>query len=354
MKSLNFEYLDKLSFSLKTSKMVQTLGEYKGKQDLFTHQTPQILETLKAAAIIQSTESSNRMEGITVEPERLKEILQKKNKPQDRPEAEILGYRNVLAKIHTQFETIPISTATILNFHEEMLKGSGIKGGQWKQKDNLIEERLPDGKWRTRFVPTPARETPYYMEETLKTFNRLWEEEKISRLLLIPSFVLDFLCIHPFTDGNGRISRLLTVLLLHKAGYEVTRFISLERIIEDSKESYYATLLKASQNWKEGRHEIQSWWEYFLATLISSYEELEKRIGQIQQSRGAKTALVLNMIENMPSEFGISDLERACPTVGRDMIRVILNRLRKEGRLRMIQAGRKAKWRKVDTSSKQR
>jgi Fic family protein len=184
------------------------------------------------------------------------------------------------------------------------------------------------------------------MEETCRQLGKLWDEGKISKLLLIPSFVFDFLCIHPFADGNGRISRLLTVLLLHKAGYEVGRYISLERIIEDSKEAYYDVLHRASEKWHEGNHNVRPWWEYFLGTVISAYSELEERVGVIIKGRGAKTNLVQSAVENMPSEFGISDVERACPSVGRDMIRVVLNGLRKSGKLRCTGAGRAAKWSK--------
>lgn len=347
MKSLNISYLEKTPLPLELIQTIQKLGEYKGKQDLYTKQTPQILDTLKQAAIIQSSESSNRIEGITVIPERLKMIMADKAKPKDRPEAEIVGYRNVLARIHTQFESIEIHPKTILKFHSEMLKGTGLISGTWKQKDNTIEERLPDGRWISRFIPVSARETPYYMEETCKLFNRLWNEGKISKLILIPSFILDFLCIHPFTDGNGRISRLLTTLLLHKSSYEVGRYISLEKIVEDSKESYYDVLLKSSQGWHDNTHNIRPWWEYFLGTVLTAYSQLEERVGAILKVRGAKTNLIQNAVENMPTTFTIADIERACPSSGRDMIRVVLNGLRKEGKLKCIGLGRGAKWKKI-------
>jgi Fic family protein len=346
MKSLDINYLNTHSIPIELGQTIQKLGEYKGKQDLYTKQTPQVLETLKQAAMIQSAESSNRIEGITVVPERLKAIMANKSRPKDRSEAEIVGYRNVLARIHTQFDMLEVNAETILKFHAEISKGRGIEGGVWKRKDNMIEEKLDDGRWITRFVPVSARETPCYIKETCKQLDRLWDEGKISKLLLIPSFILDFLCIHPFTDGNGRISRLLMVLLLHRAGYEVGRYISLERIIEDSKESYYDVLHKASQKWHEGEHNVKPWWEYFLGTIISAYSELEERVGVIIKGRGAKTNLIQSAVENMPSIFGILDIERACPSVGRDMIRVVLNSLRKSGKLKCTGIGRGAKWSK--------
>jgi len=346
VKSLDIQYLTNHSIPIELGQIIQKLGEYKGKQDLYTKQTPQVLETLKQAAIIQSAESSNRIEGITILPERLKAIMVNKSKPKDRSEVEILGYRNVLAKIHTHFDILEVAPETILTFHADISKGAGIEGGSWKRKDNTIEEKMDDGQWITRFIPVSARETPYYMGETCKQFDRLWNEGKISKLLLIPAFILDFLCIHPFTDGNGRISRILTVLLMHKAGFEVGRYISIERIIEDSKESYYDVLHKSSQKWHEGDHNIKPWWEYFLGIILSAYSELEERVGLIAKGRGAKTNLVQSAVDHMPSIFGISDIERACPTVGRDMIRVVLNDLRKLGKLRCTGAGRGAKWSK--------
>ena len=184
------------------------------------------------------------------------------------------------------------------------------------------------------------------MTETVSRFTRLWNQQKISPLLVIPAFILDFLSIHPFTDGNGRVSRLLTVLLLHQVGYEVGRYISLERIIEETKESYYESLQLSSKNWHEGKHRLKPWWEYFLATLISAYQEFESRVGALTKQKGAKTGLVIEVIGHFPKEFGITDVERACPTVGRDMIRVVLNRLREEGKLICNGTGRGAKWRK--------
>lgn len=346
MNSLNIQYLENVPISLAMVRTISLLGEYKGKQELFTKQSPQVLETLKLAAMIQSAESSNRIEGITVLPERLKALLLQKQKPKDRPEAEIVGYRRVLDKIHTQFDSIPLSTGTLLKFHSDMFKNIGLAAGIWKQKDNFIEERLPDGRWVTRFVPVKADQTLFYMEKSCELFNELWAEGKVNKLSLIAAFILDFLCIHPFADGNGRISRLLTVLLLHKAGYDVVRFISLERIIEETKTSYYETLREASQGWHESKHNLRTWWDYFFITLLSSYQELETRIGNITKGRGAKTELIENAVRNMPLTFAISDIERTCPSVGRDMIRVVLNRLRRKGLLECSRLGRSAKWKK--------
>ena len=354
MKSLDRNFLETQAIPIEMGGLLQALGEFKGRQDLFRHQTPQILESLRQLAVIESTESSNRIEGVTVAPNRFKELMLHPTKPRDRSEAEIIGYRNILSQIHATPERFEINEETIKKFHHEIYAQTDIPGGNWKRQDNTIEERLPDGRWITRFIPASARETPFLMKELCVRFNRLWDERRISPLLIIPAFVLDFLCIHPFTDGNGRISRLLTVLLLHQAQYEVGRYVSLERLIEQSKETYYEALQMSSEGWHEGRHRLKPWWEYFLGILIRAYREFEERVGVVTKVRGAKTALVEQAIERLPSAFSISDLERACPSVSRDMIRVVLNRLRQEGRLLCRGTGRNALWEKRGNNHRKR
>ena len=342
MMSLESDFLSRQAIPIEMGGLLQKLGEFKGRQDLFTHQTPQVLETLKSIAIIESTESSNRIEGVTVPQKRFRELMAHPAKPKNRSEAEVLGYREVLSQIHTRPESFSIDTETILRFHQQIYAKTDIKGGQWKRRDNTIEERLSDGQWITRFVPVSASQAPYYMKELCNRFNRLWDKGQISPLILIPAFILDFLCIHPFTDGNGRVSRLLTVLLLHQTGYTVGRYISIERLIEESKETYYESLQISSKGWHQGKHTLKPWWEYSLGILIGAYKEFEHRVGAITKSRGTKTAIIEEVIKNLPSTFSISDIQRLCPSVSRDMIRVILNRLRKEGFLNCKGTGRGA------------
>ncbi|MDO8721922.1 MAG: Fic family protein [Syntrophales bacterium] len=348
MKSLDRDFLERQSVPLEFAGTLRLLGEYRGKQELYTRQAPQILNTMKQVAIIQSAESSNRIEGILVEEKRLKPLLEKEATPRNRSEAEVIGYKNVLSRIHTAYESFKISPDTILKIHRDMLSHTDLPAGRWKNRDNTIEERLPDGRWITRYVPVTARETPYYMNELCVMFNSLWEEGRIDRLLLIHAFVLDFLCIHPFTDGNGRVSRLLTVLLLHQSGYDVSRYISLERLIEDSEESYYSVLNRASEKWHEGEHAILPWWQFSLGILIAAYKEFENRVGIISSNRGAKTAWVRDAIVQLPEVFGVGELVRACSGVSRPMIRIVLEALRKEGKLEVLGTGRGAKWRKRD------
>jgi Fic family protein len=327
---------------------IRLIGEYKGKQELFFKQSPQVLETLRQAAIIQSTESSNRIEGITVPLERIRELVAEKTTPRDRSEQEIAGYRNVLTTIHSSYAYIPFTPSVILQLHRDLYQFTVGEGGRWKSADNVISATYPDGTKIVRFQPVAAYVTPNAMEHLHERFNHLWQSEEIEPLLLIPTYVLDFLCIHPFSDGNGRMARLLTLLLLYKAGYEVGRFISLERIVEITKESYYDTLYQSSQSWHQGTHSLLPWWEYFLGVVVvSAYREFEQRVGSVTSAKGAKTAMVLDAINNRLGAFSIKDLQEQCPTVGIDLIRRILRSCRDAGQIECVRHGRDARWYKI-------
>jgi len=353
MKSFINGFLENAVIPLELSADLRKLGEFKGKQDLFGKQAPQLLKTLRHIAIIQSTESSNRIEGITVDIKRLEPLIDKKTTPKDRPEAEVVGYRNVLAMIHASSESFEINPETILRMHKEMFKGTGLPSGEWKRRDNTIEEKQADGTWKTRFEPVTAVQTPYFIKTLCEEFNREWNKERSDRIILIFSFVLDFLCIHPFTDGNGRISRLLTVLMLHKAGYDVGRYISLEKMIEDSKETYYEILRDCSIGWHQGRHRILPWWRYSIGILISAYKEFMSRAGGTVSARGSKTDWIEEAVKNSPETFTIAQIMKACPGVSRPMIRVVLEKMRENGKLKVVGIGRNAKWKKnVITNNK--
>ncbi|MEY3334138.1 MAG: hypothetical protein RLZZ176_2441 [Cyanobacteriota bacterium] len=348
MNSFEDELINRQPLNQKLLQTIRLIGEYKGKQELFKQQAPQVLETLRQAAIIQSTESSNRIEGITVPLIRIQKLVAEKTTPQDRSEQEIAGYRDVLKTIHNNYAHIPFTTGVILQLHRDLYQFAINKGGCWKTVDNEISATYPDGTKVVRFQPTPAYATPMAMERLQERFNYLWKSGEIEPLLLIPTYILDFLCIHPFLDGNGRMARLLTLLLLYKADYEVGRFISLERIVEETKESYYDTLYQSSQGWHGGQHNLLPWWEYFLGVIIlSAYREFEQRVGYITSAKGSKTALVLDAINNLPLEFSIRELQERCPTVGIDLIRRILRRERDAGHLQCRGRGADARWGKI-------
>jgi len=347
MKSFEKKYLETLAIPHHLITIIRQIGEYKGKQELYKKQAPEMLENLRRVAVIQSIESSNRLEGITANINRIKEIVEEKTKPANRSEAEIAGYRDVLNTIHTNYEHIPFNKSVVLQFHRDLMKYAGKESGRWKSAPNEIAEILPDGTKRIRFVPVAHHLTPDYMQTLHERYSRLSKVGDIDPLFLIALYVLDFLCIHPFLDGNGRMARLITVLLLYHYGYEVSRYISLERVIERTKESYYETLHKSSHGWHKGKHDALPWTEYFLSTILAAYKEFETRFKSVSSGRGSKTDIVLNAIDSFIGDFGISDLEKVCPTVSRDMLRHILFRLRNQGKIQAVGKGRSARWRKM-------
>jgi len=325
---------------------IAKINEYKGKQELFYKQSPEILLKLKEISEIQSTESSNRIEGIKVSNQKLKEIMCRKTTPRDRSEAEISGYRDVLGTIHASALHIPVKPQIILQLHRDMYKYLPQEGGVWKPVDNVIEEKLPDGTRRVRFAPVKAFLVPIAMDGLCQNFTAYQSKGDVDELILSFAFILDFLCIHPFTDGNGRMSRLLTLLLLYQAGFEVGRFISLERIVEESKETYYEALESSSRGWHEKEHNPIPWIGYSLGILIAAYKEFEDRVHLAENQRGTKTAMIKEAILHFRGDFSIQDIEQACPNASRPTIHRVLSALKEEGSVDCIISGRYARWKK--------
>ena len=347
MKSFSQPYLEKLVVPHPLLAMIRRLGEHKGRQELYHRQAPEMLENLRRVALIESTESSNRIEGVTIpDPKRLRALMADQVKPANRSESEIAGYRDVLNTIHQNHSQIPFTDPVVLQLHRDLFKFTATPGGRWKITSNEISEVLPDGTKRIRFQPLAPHLTEDGMRELHDRFNELVTGPNWDPLLLIPFYVLDFLCIHPFLDGNGRMARLLTVLALYHSGYEVGRYVSLERIIENTKQSYYDTLYASSQGWHKAAHDIWPWTEYFLGTLLAAYSEFESRFGRVSSGRGSKRDTVRNAVDSFLADFTIQDVERACPMVSRDMIRLVLGELRQSGLLLPVGKGRGAKWRK--------
>ncbi len=347
MKSLEPGFIERQPIPPELVKTIRLLGEYMGKEALFKEQSPQVLETLRQAAIIQSTESSTRIEGITAPPERIKALVEKKTTPTNRSEQEIAGYRDVLNIIHANAREMPFTPNIVLQLHRDLYKFMPDERGRWKNTNNEIIEKRPDGSIVVRFQPVPAHQTPEAMKTLHDRFNTLWDEGRYDPLLLIPAYLLDFLCIHPFRDGNGRIARLITLWLLYRAGLEVGRYIGLEKIVEDTRESYYGSLAQASHGWHEAKHTLLPWWEYFLGVmLLGAYREFERRTGVITTAHGAKTEQVLIAFEKLPPHFHYADLARACPNVSRPTIKRVLGRLRQEGKVECVKPGRDAVWKK--------
>ena len=326
--------------------LMNSISEYKGKQELYSRQSPQILKALVEMALIESAESSNRIEGVTVAKERLKPLVIGHSKPRDRSEEEVAGYRKALDLIHDKHNSLDISPQLIKELRRLSHAGAG-DAGEWKKKDNEIIRRNPEGTVEVIFKPVSAALTPEAIRQLCLVYRHSIEQLKCPPLYAIACLILDFLCIHPFRDGNGRVSRLLTLLALYHHGYEVGKFISLERIIEQSKETYYEALQKSSQNWHDAKHDIEPWLYYFLGTINSAYREFEQRAGGITSTRGAKTEIVVQAVNNQIGEFSISDMERLCPGVSRDMIRVVFRQLQRDKKVICLGKGQSAKWKRI-------
>ena len=345
MHSLNIKYLETLNFSAEQVSVLKKIGEFMGKQELFSRQTPEVLESLQQVAIIESSESSNRLEGVTAPHDRIEALVLKSTTPKNRSEQEIAGYRDALALIHESARYMDFTVNIILQCHSIVYRYMPDDGGRWKMVDNEIVEKNPDGSVkRIRFKPVSAIQTPLAMDTLAKTYKEDINQHHKEPLVVIPLTILDFLCIHPFTDGNGRVARLLTLLLLYHFDYQVGRYISLERIFEESKETYYETLEKSSIGWHQGKHDSFPWMNYFWGVLIRAYQEFEERVGKIRTGKGSKTEQIRMAVNRRIGPFAISDIESDCPGISRDMIRTVLRQLRDEKAIVLQGKGRGAKW----------
>lgn len=332
-----------------TSWYLTDISEAKGKQELYTRQSPQILKSLKEHALIESAVSSNRIEGVEVDKNRIGTIIFGKSLLHDRSEEEVRGYREALNLIHDTGLKLPLTEDTCKKLHR-LTRGEIWDAGKYKEKDSDIIEKRQDGTSSIRFQTVPASQTSFCMKGLIDSWHECISETKIHQLIALAAFNLDFLCIHPFRDGNGRVSRLLMLLQCYHLGIEVGRYISLERLIEQNKERYYETLKLSSEGWHEGTHDPWHYINFICFILKSAYKEFESRVGIIRSSRGAKTAWVRAAIDQLPEEFSVGDIVHICSGVSRPMIRVILETLRKEGKLEVLGTGRGAKWRKRDNN----
>lgn len=329
---------------MSTTWLLNDIAEAKGRQELHTRQSPQMLKALREMALVQSVESSNRIEGVTVAADRLRPLVLGNSKPRDRSEQEVQGYRRALDEIHSRHERLAITPETLMRLHALCQSASG-DAGQFKKIDNEIIQFVPDAAPIIRFRCVKARDTPAALEELCLLYRHSLDQENIPPLIAIAGLVLDFLCIHPFRDGNGRVSRLLTLLALYQHGYQAGRYVSLERMVEESKEDYYACLHRSSQRWHEGRHELTPWFNFFLGVIRRAFVEFEKQAGQIKTPRGAKAGLALAAIRGQPGDFKLAEIERACPGVGREWIRSLLAGLKATGEASCRGKGPAARWR---------
>lgn len=329
-----------------TAWLLADLGEALGKQAMFTKQSPQRLKVLREHALIESAVSSNRIEGVEVDQKRIGTLIFGKAALRDRDEEEVRGYRDALNLIHTEQEKLPVSESTTRRLHK-LTRGEIWDAGKYKEKDADIIERYADGRTRVRFKPTPAKKTPEAMNELIASWDTCIKQRWVHPFVALGAFNLDFLCIHPFRDGNGRTSRLLLVQQCYHLGLEVGRYVSLERVIEQNEERYYETLQTSSTGWHEGKHNPFTYINFVLSVLKEAYKEFEERVGQTNDEKGSKEVLVRDAVVKQTGEFRLVDIERACPGVGRDWIRVILRQLKAAGQLTSTGRGPGARWRRT-------
>ena len=321
--------------------MLSQIHEFKGEQNLFIEAQSDTLTQLVEIAKIQSTEASNKIEGIFTSDERLKKLVTNKTTPRSRNEQEIAGYRDVLSTIHDSYEFIPVRPSIILQLHRDLYKFSGKSiGGAYKNADNVIAEEDNEGNRFVRFQPVPAWETPDSIEDLCDAFDDAIAKNEADPLLIIPMFILDFLCIHPFNDGNGRMSRLLTLLLLYRAGYIVGKYISIEKVIETTKDTYYEALQSSSQGWHEEENDYAHFVRYMLGVILSAYRDFSSRVRVLTTSGMSKPDRIREIIKDTLGKITKTEIMQKCPDISQVTVQRTLNDLIKNGDIIKIGGGR--------------
>lgn len=342
-----FDYCEKWK-QLLTPEIVSYLTqihEFKGEQTLFIEAKADILTQLVEIAKIQSTEASNKIEGIYTSNERLKALVNDTTRPKTRNEREIAGYRDVLNSIHESHDYIPPKPSIILQLHRDLYRFEGYDiGGKYKVSDNIIEEEDSAGNKFIRFKPIAAWETPEAVEALCKAFNDALETQEVDALILIPMFILDFLCIHPFSDGNGRMSRLLTLLLLYRAGYIVGKYVSVEKLIEKTKEMYYDCLQQSSTGWHENANDYEPFVKYMLSVIIAAYREFSSRVSLLTTSGMSKPDRVREIIRTTLGPISKKEILEKCPDISQTTVQRTLTELVESGQIIKIGGGRYTKY----------
>ena len=331
MRTFDYSVLQSKQWDSEILGLVAQIHEFKGRQELYLKQKPAVLDKLVDIAKIQSTEASNKIEGIVTTSTRVQQLCMEKTAPRNRDEKEIMGYRDVLNTIHENYEYIPIRASYILQLHRDLYKYSerGI-GGRFKTTPNYVEATYPDGTRRVLFAPLAPHETPDAVDAICESFNRTIDAGTIDPLVLIPVFINDFLCIHPFNDGNGRMSRLLTTLLLYRCGYVVGRYISLESKIEKTKEKYYEVLGACDDDWHEGLNDPTPFIKYLLGIILAAYREFESRVDLFNEKLPA-IELVRKAIDEKIGKFTKSEIMELVPSISKASIENALKKLTEDG-----------------------
>ncbi|HEX4953112.1 MAG TPA: Fic family protein [Thermoanaerobaculia bacterium] len=344
MRSFQSGYLDRMALPPGVVWQLTEIAEARARRSLLLPAARGPLVSLGRQARVETVISSNRIEGVVISADRVEPLLNDRAAPRDHAEEEVKGYQDALDLVWSRPPNLAIGVPLLLELHRRVLPEGG-DGGSFKLQDNEIVELEPGRAPRVRFRALPAGETPEAVAELCREYEGRASRVGQSALVAIAALILDFLCIHPFRDGNGRVSRLLTLLVLDRQGHDVGRFVSLDRLIEQELASYYAALEASSAGWHEGRHDLVPWLTFFLSVLRRAYQELAANLEQAPLSR-TKTERVEAAIAGLGPSFTLREILEASPGVSRELVRQILRRLRREGRLEAVGRGPGAVWRK--------
>lgn len=344
MRNFNYSKIKDKKWDSEVLGLVASIYKYQGKQELYLKQKPDELNKLIEIAKIQSTEASNEIEGIVTTSVRLKQLMEGKTTPRNRNEQEIAGYRDVLNIIHDSFDAIPISKNYILQMHKIMFSHMNNPiAGQIKSVQNYISGTYPDGHTKVLFTPLSPFETPEALDKICKEYNKVIGNLELEPIIAIPIFIHDFLCIHPFNDGNGRMSRLLTTLLLYRSGFYVGKYISLEALIAKNKSAYYNALGQSGVHWHEENEDILPFLKYILGTILAAYKEFEDRFSIVEEKLPA-VELVRKAILQKLGRFTKQDIRELCPSLSVSSIEGALRKLIAQGEIKREGVGRATKY----------
>ena len=334
MRAFNYSAIKEQKWDSEILGLVAAIYKEAGKQELYLKQRPEQLEKLVDIAKVQSTEASNAIEGIVTTNTRIRQIVNEKTTPKNRDEQEIAGYRDALNIIHDSFDAIPITQNYILELHKIMYSHmNNPLAGRTKTVQNYISATYPDGHTETLFIPLAPYETPEALDRICEEYNRVIGNMELEPLIAIPIFIHDFLCIHPFNDGNGRMSRLLTALLLYRSGFYVGKYISLEAKIAKNKDLYYNSLAKSQTGWHEGNENAVPFIKYILGTILAAYKDFEERMSLVE-TKLTTTETVRRASKNKIGRFNKQDIRELCPAISDSSIEGALRKLVATGELK--------------------
>ena len=345
MRKFDYSFLDNGLLPANLINLTGVIYSLKTGAEIRKDEYEKIFTELEKIAKVQSVKSSNAIEGIVTSDERIKEIVNQSSKPLNHNESEIAGYRDALNQIHLNFEDIEFSENTILRLHEIMMSYSGYEyAGKYKIDDNLIIEEDKEGNRKIRYKPVSAKETPKAMEQLVLAYMDASNNSNINQLLLIPCVILDFLCIHPFKDGNGRISRLLSLLLLYKNGFDAGKYVSFEEQINNNKGYYYETIRESSVGWDTNENTYVPFIQSFLSTLYMCYKELDKRFNVVNSNKITKKARIEATVLNSLTAISKAEICNVLPDVSPSTVEAVLGTMVREGRIQIIGKGKNTRY----------